>query len=93
MDPHFASQTAILQGFAQFQGPDIVLREESLPMGLGFIAAELGLECPPLTLIPDPATIFLAEIYDQTLEDAARDAYARDYLGYGFGPWRQRREA
>ncbi len=93
VDPHFASQTAILQGFAQFQGPDIVLREESLPMGLGFIAAELGLECPPLTLIPDLATTLLAEIYDQTLEDAARDAYARDYLGYGFGPWRQGREA
>jgi LPS sulfotransferase NodH len=93
VDPHFASQTAILQGFAQFQGPDLVLREESLPMGLGFVAAELGLECPPLTLMPEPATRLLAEIYDDSLEEAARDAYARDYLGYGFGAWRQGREA
>ncbi len=88
IDPHFASQTAVLQGFAQFQGPDLVLREESLPMGLGFLAAEIGVTCPPLPSLADPARDILAEIYDAEIEATARDAYARDYMGYGFSDWR-----
>lgn len=88
LDPRFASQTAVLQGFAQFQGPDLVLREDSLPMGLGFLAAELGVACPALPSIPDPSMALLAQIYDEEVEEATRDAYARDYMGYGFGNWR-----
>jgi len=30
----------------------------------------------------------LATIYDAELEAAARDAYGRDYMGFGFGDWR-----
>lgn len=88
IDPRFASQTAVLQGFAQFQGPDLVLREDSLPMGLGFLAAEIGAPCPALPGIADPSMDLLAQIYDDEIEAAARDAYTRDYLGYGFGNWR-----
>ncbi|WP_157056533.1 nodulation protein NodH [Pseudorhodobacter aquimaris] len=88
IDPHFASQTAVIQGFAQFQGPDLVLREESLAMGLGFIASELGIECPPLPSAPDPAMDILSQIYDEEIEAATRDAYGRDYMGYGFGNWK-----
>ena len=29
----------------------------------------------------------LAEIYDAEIEAAARDAYGRDYLAFGFGDW------
>jgi len=86
--PQFASQTAILQGFAQFQAPDLVLREDRLEAGLAFLAAELGVACPALPNVQDPSTDLLARIYDATLEDAARDAYSRDYLGSGFGAWR-----
>lgn len=88
IDPHFASQTAVLQGFAQFQGPDLVLREDSLPVGLGFLAMELGTDCPSLPNLPDPSHDLLAQIYDGELEAAAREAYNRDYMGYGFGDWR-----
>ncbi len=88
IDPRFASQTAVLQGFAQFQGPDLVLREETLIMGFGFLAAELGVTCPPLPTRTNPSLDLLAEIYDDEIEAAARDAYFRDYLGYGFGNWR-----
>jgi LPS sulfotransferase NodH len=88
IDPHFASQTAVLQGFAQFQGPDLVLREDSLPMGLGFVAAEIGADCPPIPALPDPAHNLLSQIYDAEIEAAARDAYSRDYMGYGFNDWR-----
>ncbi|MEH7830152.1 hypothetical protein [Gemmobacter denitrificans] len=76
----------MLQGFAQFQGPDIVVREERLAEGLAFAAAELGLSA----LAPARADFSaLAAIWDTELEDAARDAYQRDYIGYGFGRWRE----
>jgi LPS sulfotransferase NodH len=88
IDPHFASQTAVLQGFAQFQGPDLVLREDSLPMGLGFLALEIGADCPSLPALPDMSVDLLAQIYGPDLESAARDAYNRDYMGYGFTDWR-----
>lgn len=87
IDPHFASQTAVIQGFAQFQGPDLVLREDCLAMGLGFLASEIGAICPPLTLHEDPSHHLLTQIYDAEIESAARDAYGRDYTGYGFGDW------
>jgi len=87
VDPHFASQTAVLQGFAQFQGPDLVLREDRLREGLSFLSAELGQPCPPLPAVNDPSQTILAAILDADLEHAAREAYARDYAGFGFGPW------
>ena len=87
IDPHFASQTAVIQGFSQFQGPDLVLREDSLAMGLGFLAAEIGVPCPPLRLLENPAHALLGQIYDAEIEAAARDAYGRDYTGYGFRDW------
>ncbi len=80
----WASQTAVLQGFAQFQGPDHVLREDRLAEGLEFIAKEVGVSCP---FVPSADTSALAAIYGPDLEAAARDAYARDYVGFGFGDW------
>lgn len=84
VDAHWASQAAVLQGFAQFQGPDHVLRDDRLAQGLAFLAAEAGIACPPSSVIPADG---LAEIYDADLESAARDAYGRDYMGFGFGDW------
>jgi hypothetical protein len=88
VNPHWASQTAVLQGFAQFQGPDVVLREERLAEGLAFVAAEAGLTAAPLPDVPDLAGKGLAAIHDVALEEAAEAAYPRDYLGYGFGRWK-----
>ena len=36
--------------------------------------------------LPEPAG--LAELYDAEIEAAVRDAYQRDYVSLGFGPWR-----
>ena len=85
-DPFLASQTAILLGFAQFQGPDLVIREDRRAEGLEFLGAELGLTLPhaPAPAVPEG----LAAIWSPDLEQAAQEAYARDYLGFGFGPWR-----
>ncbi|GHE01640.1 nodulation protein NodH [Defluviimonas sp. 20V17] len=83
----WASQAALLQGFARFQGPDLVLREERLPEGLAYLSAELGIDCPPLPAAEDPP-FALTEIYDDEVEAATRDAYQRDYMSFGWGPWR-----
>lgn len=80
VDAQIATQTAVLQGFAQFQGPDLVLREDRLAGGLAWLCAETGQTCPALPDVPPPAPPRSADI-----DQAAREAYARDYLGYGFG--------
>jgi LPS sulfotransferase NodH len=86
--PPVATQTALLQGFAQFQGPDLILREDRLPQGLTFLAAELGQPCPTLPDDPGGTARTLAAIVTPEIEDAAREAYGRDYQGYGFaGEW------
>ncbi len=82
--PHFATQTAVLQGFAQFQGPDFVLREDRLAEGLAFLGAEIGVVTPAVNLTRENAPFTLAQIYTPEIEAAARDAYQRDYIGYGF---------
>jgi hypothetical protein len=85
----WASQSAVLQGFAQMQAPDLVIREDRLAEGLAFLAAEAGVT-PPALATAEPAADFpLERIYGADLEEAAREAYARDYLGFGFGDWRK----
>lgn len=88
VSPHWASQTAILQGFAGFQGPDIVLREDRMTEGLAFLAAELGLTDPPPAPVDRAAAEALAAIWEPSMEDAAQDAYGRDFVGFGFGRWK-----
>jgi hypothetical protein len=85
VDAAWASQTALLQGLAEVHSPDLVLREDRLAEGLAFLAAETGLAAPPAPVIAPPMP--LARIHGDDLEQAARAAYERDYLGFGFGPW------
>lgn len=87
-DAGWATQTAILQGFAQFQQPDLVLREDTLKEGLAFLATELGLPAPAVTLPRDTCDDALDTIRDGELEEAARDTYQKDYQSFGFFPKR-----
>lgn len=87
VDPNWASQSAVVQGFAGFHPLDLVLREERLPQALAFLASEIGVQAPPAPF-PDPAEQALDAIWDPALEDAAEAAYARDYTGFGFTRWR-----
>lgn len=84
VDAHWASQTSVLQGFAQFQGPDHVLREDRLADGLAYLAAEVGVDCPD---VQSAEMATLAAIYNADVEAASRDAYTRDYMGFGFADW------
>ncbi len=88
VDAHWASQTAILQGFAAFQGPDVVLREDRLSEGLAFLAAEVGQTAPALPTEAHQTFSRLGAIYDAQVEAATREAYARDYVAFGFADWR-----
>lgn len=88
IDPALASQAAVLQGFGQFQHPDLVLHEARLAEGLAFLAQDMGLTAPELRPVAAELPLPLAEIWSRDLEDAARDAYQRDMISFGFGRWR-----
>jgi hypothetical protein len=88
VDAHWASQAAVLQGFATFQGPDHVFREDRLAQSLAFLAAEVGQESPPLPPAPSHGFTPLTAVYSAEVEAAAREAYARDYVAFGFSDWR-----
>lgn len=88
VDPSCATQMTLLQGIAQFAVPDVVLREDRLEMDLLHLAGQVGITTLPV--LADTAhrwQRWLDAIYDQTIENAARNAYARDYAAFGFGNW------
>ncbi len=88
VDPHWASQSAILQGFAQVQTPDLVLREDRLTSGLNWLAQEVGMVPPTFVAAGVTAPHALADVCDDDVEVAVREAYQRDYVAFGFDRWR-----
>ncbi|WBU63963.1 hypothetical protein [Paracoccus aerodenitrificans] len=79
--PIWASQSEVLAGFAKFRSPDVVLRETDLADDLDWLARSANIDpVPPLVSnenIPD----FLN---DPALQSAARSAYQKDYVQFGF---------
>ena len=85
----WATQSAVLQGFGQFSLPDLVAREDRLAEDLSYLAQSIGAAAPPFEPAPaDTASVKLAEIWSAALEQAAQDAYSRDYLHFGFRGWK-----
>lgn len=88
VDAAWASQTAVVQGFAGFAFPDHVLREEQLEEGLSGVTAELGLTAKDLPQPEAADTPYgLERVYDADLEQKIRKLYQRDYMMFGFRPW------
>lgn len=87
VQPGWATQSAVLQGMGQFQLPDMILRAERLAQDLHVLADALGLESPPLQPEQPVLPVALADIYTEHHEEAARAAYQRDYMMFGYGPW------
>ena len=86
VDACWASQAAVLEGTAGFAPMDMIVREDRMATELAFLASSVRREAP----VPgdsDPHREALAAIYDEALEKAARDAYQRDYMTFGFGSW------
>ncbi len=88
IDGHWASQTQALQGMAELTLPDMLVREDEMTSYLPALAMQVGHAAPPDPVaVPTQAPYALAQIYDDQLESAAREAYQRDYLMFGFGDW------
>jgi LPS sulfotransferase NodH len=83
----FATLGATVAGFAQVQSPDLLIREDRLEQGLAHLAAETGIAFNPLPADPETHPWPLAELYDTDIETKAREAYWRDYNGFGFRAW------
>lgn len=85
VDAHWATQSAIMQGMAQFSLPDLVLREEELAEALPRLAASVGYDAAarPATSVPDQP-FSIDEIYDEEIEALVSDIYQRDYMMFGF---------
>lgn len=79
--PGWASQTEVLAGFAQFGIPDALIREEDLPRDLPLLAQAVGIDQPGSLPDSDAFPGFLSE---QAIRKAARAAYLRDYISFGF---------
>lgn len=88
VDPHWASQLAVLQGYADFGMPDLILREDSLARDLSTLALQVGVSPGPEPAGgPTRLTERLRAIYDAEVEAAARAALGADYTAFGFGDW------
>lgn len=87
VDPTWASQAATLLGMGAVALPDMILREGDLAAGLAQLAAQVGRQDAPLPGTTDGHAGQLARIAGPDLESAARDAYGRDYIAFGFGDW------
>ena len=89
--PLWATQSATLQGFAQFALPDLIAREDRLGEDLAHLAGVVGAKALPFPMVePDTAPVKLASIWRPDLDQAAQDTYSRDYMQFGFGPWRKK---
>jgi hypothetical protein len=88
IDAAWASQDNSVRGLASFGVPDAVLRSDALERDLVHIADRFGVAT---TAYPPDATddrFTLSEVYDDRIERAARSAYQRDYMMFGYGAWR-----
>lgn len=88
VDASWASQMQVLQGYAQFALPDMILRETEAEVYLPALAQQLGYMDPPaLEDAPSDTPFALAEIYDDQIEELVSAIYQRDYISFGFDAW------
>ncbi|PZO66756.1 MAG: hypothetical protein DI498_05750 [Paracoccus denitrificans] len=78
--PGWATQTETVSGFARFGAPDMIVREDRLAGDLGFLLSTLGAE----GIVPPEPEPLPPELDDPALRRAAKAAYLRDYVAFGF---------
>lgn len=82
--PMWAPQSAYLQALSKVVIPHVILREgEPVPSG-PLAGLDAGLSNPVI----ERATERLSAVHDPEIEELVTRAYRRDYLQFGFGPWR-----
>ena len=80
--PHWASQTEVLAGYSRFAQPDMLVRESRLAEDLGFLCRQVGIDDARLDRIA--AETWPAFLDEPDLVAAAKSAYLRDYIAFGF---------
>ena len=88
IDAAWASQSEVLRGVGQFMIPDHVFREEDIEVDLGYLAGKIGEASPRILPEAENSPISLAAIYDEGVEATVKAAYQKDYMMFGFGPYR-----
>jgi hypothetical protein len=76
--PAWASQAAVLAGFARLYSPDLVMREGRLAEGLTALSVAVGIATPVVRVAKAHV------LDDPRLIEAAHAAYLRDYIAFGF---------
>ncbi len=90
VDTNWASQAEVLQGFTNVAPLDFVLREDELRESFTTLAGVVGyMESPSFDWEGPDAPYALSEVYDEEVEARVAQVYQRDYVQFGFGPWRQ----
>jgi len=87
VDGSWATQGHVIQGFAHVHLPDHILRESQLATGLQHLCDEVGIPGAPAPRPSVDTPFTLDDIYDEDVEKAARAAYQRDYMLFGFRKW------
>ncbi|CUH79280.1 sulfotransferase family 2 domain-containing protein [Tropicibacter naphthalenivorans] len=88
VDGHWATQAQCIEGLASYTLPDMIVREDEMASYLPALAMQVGHAAPPdPQAVATNAPFSLAEIYDDQIESLAREAYARDYIMFGFDNW------
>ncbi|UWQ28823.1 sulfotransferase domain-containing protein [Leisingera sp. M523] len=88
-DAEWVSQSQVLAGFAELGPPDLLIREAEMSEDLPALARRQGRMEPGTVPAAAPQVPFaLDDIYDADLEALIASVYQRDYLAFGFGPWR-----
>lgn len=89
VDAAWASQSSVVEGFANFALPDLILREDDLADALPALAARVGgTAVPEVPGAAEDLPFELSDIYDTEIEDLAAQVYQRDYIAFGFDRWR-----
>ncbi|WP_039018373.1 hypothetical protein [Halocynthiibacter namhaensis] len=88
VDNSWASQTSLLEGISNFVFPDHILRGDQLSEGLGLLLLGTGQDCPAWPIGDTDTPVELAQIYDDQVEAAVKSCYGKDYMNFGFGPWK-----
>ncbi|WP_298840647.1 nodulation protein NodH [uncultured Roseobacter sp.] len=89
-DAAWCSQSHVVQGFGGLALPDFIFREDEIATALPDLAGRLG--CKTAAEVPQASEDqpwSLSAIYDDEIEQLAAEAYARDYMTFGFSAWRQ----
>lgn len=87
VDAHWASQAHVVQGFANFMLPDMILREDDLAQDLKGLGEKVGGGGARYVSDNADTPFTVSDIYDSEIEALAKAAYQRDYMMFGFGPW------